>query len=543
MQMPSLIIMILVVCSVLTAHSQIQDVEIQIINPLKITLPSAERNFDKVPVKPLDPVYPPLIYGYRPLEYTAQPFRLQVRPLRLKEEPSETPREGFVTIGYGNYGAPLADLFLPLHQNKKTGSSSALRAFHNSFAKGPVEGTRSASGNTSVALDFRGAGKTVSSEGIASFRNVYSNFYGYPENTLLKNDSLGISYSAAGIGIRMTDTRKSAFNYALSGAFSHLWNNRKASETDLNVELGASAKTGKDGSLKFNFRYDLLAREDTGLEAKPRNLISGGLSYGFKINKNFQAEAGFSAAGEDDELLKKSLHLYPLLKWNILFAPGLNFDGYLRGGVEKVSLHSLSAENIWMDKNVQIGHTNNLIDFGTFLNAQFKGVWTAKAGFRYNDFSNMFFFVNQASDSSRFGLSYDDATRINPDLSISFNKGSVSGGLKLDLFIWSVSRLAAPFHKPKGSAEWNLDVALSEKLFFRPYAIIYWGITAPVASDPARVNTLPVANDIGFRMDFNFSERGSVTARVNNLTGNSYSLFQNYPVRGFQAIAGLTWRF
>ncbi|MFZ9981372.1 MAG: hypothetical protein ACO3FI_04995 [Cyclobacteriaceae bacterium] len=533
----------IVICSSQKTFSQIQDVEIQIINPLKVTLPSVERNFDKVPVKPLDPVYPPLIYGYRPLEYMGQPFRLQVRPLRLKEEPVENLREGFVTLGYGNYGAPLAGLFLPLYQNQKTGTSSALRAFHNSFARGPVEGKRSASGNTSLALDFRGAGKTVSSEGIVSFKNVYSNFYGYPENTLLKNDTLGISYSAAGLGIRLTDTRKSALNYSLSGAFSHLWNNRKASETDINVDFSASAEVAKEGSVKFKFRYDLLARSDTGIDPKPRNLLSGGASYGFKINKNFHAEAGFSAVAEDDSLVKKSLHVYPLLKWNILFAPRLNLEGYLRGSVDKVSLHSLTTENIWLDKNTTIGHTNNLIDFGTFLNAQFKGIWSAKAGFKYNDFSNMFFYVNQASDSSRFRLDYDEATRINPHLSIQFNKGSVSGGLKFDLFLWSVSHLASPFHKPKGSVEWNLDFALSQKLFLRPYAIIYWGITAPVASDPARFKTLPAANDFGFRMDFNFSERGSVTARVNNLTGNSYSLFQNYPVRGFQAIAGLTWRF
>ena len=38
------------------AGAQIPDVEVQIVNPLKVTLPLAERNFEKIPVRPPEPV-------------------------------------------------------------------------------------------------------------------------------------------------------------------------------------------------------------------------------------------------------------------------------------------------------------------------------------------------------------------------------------------------------------------------------------------------------------------------------------------------------
>ncbi|MFM7195616.1 MAG: hypothetical protein ACKOYP_12670, partial [Bacteroidota bacterium] len=67
-------LMMMVLAPVASLFAQIPDVEVEIINPLKVTLPFAERNFDKVPVNPPAPVYPPLEYQYKAIPFTAPPF-------------------------------------------------------------------------------------------------------------------------------------------------------------------------------------------------------------------------------------------------------------------------------------------------------------------------------------------------------------------------------------------------------------------------------------------------------------------------------------
>lgn len=526
-----------------SAYAQVPDVEVQITNPLKVTLPSAERNFEKIPIKPLEPVYPPLIYGYRSVPFSAPPFKPVVRPLRLREPEQEEIREGYASLGYGNYGSLFGDFFLPLYQNQKQKSSSALRAYHNSFMKGPVEGKRSGSGMSSVALDFRSSGKSLSTEGMAGYQNIFSNFYGYPEGTNLSNDTLGVSYSTVHFGARFSNVKKSNLNYALDAGFSHLWNDRKASESDLRLSFNGKSKVGIKGEMKLGASYDLLAREDVSAEPRPRNLIHGRAAYSFDPVSDVHIEVGFTAAVENDTLIDKSFHAYPsvYIKWKLM--PRITLEGNLGGQVEKVSLHTLTNENLWLDRNILIGHTNQLLDFSAILQAGLGNGWSASAGFRYSDLNNMFFFVNQIYDSSRFDVVYDDATRLNPSVGANFQKGKVSMELKMDYYVWNLSNLAAAFHKPEGRLEWNASFVFSRKFHFRPYALLWWGIQAPVASDPDRFVQLPAATDLGFRFDFNFSDRGTVFMRVNNVLGTSYSLLQNYPVRGFQGLAGVSWRF
>ena len=62
----------------------------------------------------------------------------------------------------------------------------------------------------------------------------------------------------------------------------------------------------------------------------------------------------------------------------------------------------------------------------------------------------------------------------------------------------------------------------------------------PVAD--ARVELDP-AFDLNVRSEYLISESFSIFAQFNNITSSQYPLFFNYPVRGFQALGGLTWSF
>lgn len=523
-------------------HAQVQDVEIRIANPLKVTMPVAERNFEKIPVKPLEPVYPPLVYGYRPLKFSSPVFRPPIRPLKIKDDNLERPKQGYATVGLGNYGWLLADLYVPVFSDKKNTNNSLLRLNHNSFRTGPVADRRSGSSISSVYMDWRASTKGMVAEATAGFKNVNARFYGYPEAATLQNDTLGINYYDASLQLKFSNNRNAAYIYDLSSGFSYLWNNREASEKALTLGGNGSLKAGKKGHIKAEGEYNLFIREDKLIPSTPRHLAQGSAFYHFQ-SRGLQADIGLTGAAENDALLSNFFHFYPLLKVNWQFMPTMTLTGNIGGQIDKVSLHNLIQANNWLDRDVVIAHSNELINGSILLKASAGKIWSVVAGVRYADFANLFFFVNQNSDASRFGIVYDDAKKINPTASAHFRRGTSTMELKADYFIWEVDQLAAAYHRPEGQLEWNGSFSFSSKVHFRPYAMFMWGIKAPLPGLVAGVEELPGVTDLGFRFEFNFSERGSVQLRVNNLLGTNYSLLQNYPVRGVQGLAAIGWRF
>ena len=97
---PAIACLLVLVCSI-RSWAQIEDVEVQIINPLKVTLPVMERNFDKVQIRPPEPVYPPLIYEVAPLIYNAPPFKPGIRPLKVRLPENPALSRGYVSLGFG----------------------------------------------------------------------------------------------------------------------------------------------------------------------------------------------------------------------------------------------------------------------------------------------------------------------------------------------------------------------------------------------------------------------------------------------------------
>lgn len=526
----------------IVVHSQVQDVEIRIANPLKVTLPIAERNFEKIPVKPLDPVYPPLVYGYRPLNFSSSVFRPQIRPLKIKDDNISKPKQGYAALGLGNYGWLLADLYLPVYNDIKNIHGSALRLNHNSFRTGPVADQRSGSSLSTVFVDWRTSTKGMVAEASAGFKNSNARFYGYPEATVLKNDTLRINYYDASLNLKFSNNRNAAYKYTVSSGFSYLWNNRKASEKALTVGGNGSLKAGKKGEIKAEGEYDLLIREDQSSPLASRHLAQGSAFFRYQ-SSGLQADIGLTGAAENDALISNFFHFYPLVRVSWQFISNMTLTGNVGGQMNKVSLHSLIQSNNWLDRDIIISHSNELINGSAFLNAASGKILSFSAGVRYADFSNLFFFVNQDSDPSRFGVVYDNARKINPSAIARFRKGNSSMELKADYFIWEVDQLPAAFHKPEGQLEWNGSFSLSSKFHLRPYAMVLWGIKAPKVGNVIEINELPAVTDLGFRFEYNFSEKSSVQLRVNNLLGTSYSLLQNYPVRGVQGLAALGWRF
>jgi outer membrane cobalamin receptor len=55
--------------------------------------------------------------------------------------------------------------------------------------------------------------------------------------------------------------------------------------------------------------------------------------------------------------------------------------------------------------------------------------------------------------------------------------------------------------------------------------------------------TISEATDLNLKVSYLVSDQFSFFIKANNILDNQYQVYLYYPVRGFQALAGLTWSF
>src|SRR5947209_5735479 len=64
----------------------IPNAEIEIVKDRQITLPPADRIFDKIAPRPAEPIKPEIVYQFRNLKFNTPDFNSILRPLKLKQE-------------------------------------------------------------------------------------------------------------------------------------------------------------------------------------------------------------------------------------------------------------------------------------------------------------------------------------------------------------------------------------------------------------------------------------------------------------------------
>jgi len=259
-----------------------------------------------------------------------------------------------------------------------------------------------------------------------------------------------------------------------------------------------------------------------------------------------KVSVGLIAAFENDTIDSKSVHVYPDIKASYPISPSVDAVASLSGGMEKVSLQSLSYENIWLAPNVPIFHTNKTIDFNVGLNAKLGNKISAHSGLAVANLKNWYYFVNTDTDQSKFTTVYDGGSgtkRANLYASVSYVQSEIAKFmLRADLYRYSTARIDEAWHRPTYRITANAFYNLYEKFLFNVDVIAQGGMKA---QEPITQNTikLDAAFDLNFKTEYLFSESFSAFIQLNNIASSKYPVFLYYPVRGFQIMGGITWSF
>jgi hypothetical protein len=223
----------------------------------------------------------------------------------------------------------------------------------------------------------------------------------------------------------------------------------------------------------------------------------------------------------------------------------VDFVGALSGGMERVSLQSLSRENLWLAPAVALEHTNKVFDLNAGIRARLGGKVLAGAGLSFASLKNLYFYKNDTTDASKFQVEYDLGTtkRTNFYVSLLYTHSDVAKvSLQGDYFAYATDEIPEAWHRPGYRVTLGASYNLFEKIIFNADMIMQGNMKA---FDPEADKTVKLksAFDLNFRAEYLVSDTFSAFVDLNNITSNKYPVFLNYPVRGFQVGVGITWKF
>ncbi len=527
---------------------EIKDVEIEILKDRQITLPKANRLFEKIPPRPAEVLTPAITYDYKVFNFQTPELNPVVRPLKLKQEELSQNYRGYVSAGLGNYASQYFDGFITNKPDKKKLLGAHL--FLNRSGKGPVDDKNSGGAHTGISAFAQTFSKELSFGANIGLENRSTHFYGYAPGTDVHHKDIKQAYTLFNLGAQLMSARKSDFSYQLGGNFSYTNDRFSAKESTVDLLFKGAYKINDEQAINLKADYAIISRKDVGIDAKARNLFQVNGYYSFVTKSDLYFQVGATMAIENDSIDSKDFHFYPDVKLTYALNDVVDFVGSLSGGMEKVSLQTLSAENLWLAPSVSIFHTNKKFDINAGLRAKLGGKVLAGAGISFASLDNLYFFMNDAADISKFQVAYDEGTtkRTNFYASLLYTYSDVAKfSLHGDYYAYSTDKIQEAWHKPTYRVTAGASYNLYKKLIFSVDMIAQGGMKVldhnQIPTIPIQVITLDPAFDLGFKTEYLVSDTFSAFVQLNNIASAKYPMYYQYPVRGFQAMAGITWKF
>ena len=524
-------------------EGELDDVEIEIVKERQITLPKANRNFEKIPPRPSEPIKPPIQYSFRPFSFQTSQINPAIRPLKLKLENPSKILGGHFSAGYGNYASPYLEGFInsKRDKNKLVGA----HVYLNSSAKGPVDGRNSGSGTSGVSIYGKSFSDYVSLSGDVEFENRTTHFYGYPAGSDIDPADIKQSFNTFKVSGALSNTRNTAFTYKLGAVLSYFADKYDAEESQIDFDFNSAYKLNEESSMGVKADYTVINRKDALVEARPRSLFSVNPTYVFYPVEDLRLSAGIVAAFENDSIDDRDVHAYPDLRASYPLSPSVDVVASLTGGIEKVSLQSITRENLWVAPNITVFHTNKLYDLQVAMHTKIGNKVAVNGGFSFASLKNMYFFVNDSTDQSKFQPVYDKGATIRTNLFASLGfaqQESAKFLLRGDLYSYNTNEVDEAWHRPTYKVTGDVSFNIYKKLLLDISLISQGGMKA-LDQLTSQTIELDPAFDLNARTEYLLSDSFSIFVQCNNITSNQYPVFLNYPVRGFQVLGGFTWGF
>lgn len=522
------------------------------------------------------------------IQYQIQsvPVASTFTPTKGKAQAIDRPKkvtiyDSYLSVGYGNFSAPLVESFLKFKAEREDFFS--LYGFYNASKNGV---SKTLIEDEFLKMNFQAAyhhqERFYDWQVKATFENKEVNWYGLPEPTIIPYASLFIEnlnpkqqYTSFGLDGKIEfkefflDDVKTGLNYFKDDFGSSEFQLFASTEVSFPISTEKIQLEADVDLLKGKFDREYFSTTD---------LEHAFLKFGVKpsfivLRDNFQLNLGVNLAYSFDlEHRESKLYSYPNVyasykMMDDLFIPFIGVTGELKTN----SYKNITKDNPFVAPTLVINETdqtyNAFLGFkgnlSSSMNYQLKGLYSKEKN------KPMFLLNPSKTDGilpidysyeagNSFGLVYDDITtfevegELNLALSDTFSLNGTITYSNYDTDIFSEAfnlptfktTIKADYQTNKWYANTAVYLVGETKDMYIPYGIYYIASYDLISIVPPNFIIKNKAYvDVDLNVGYHFSNRLTAFAKINNLLNGDHQPFAHYKVQGLQAIAGITYKF
>jgi hypothetical protein len=526
---------------------EVEEAEVVIEKSRAITLPEADRNYEKIgnSTTKENPMLRP--YQYTDYELKLADLNPKFRILQMPTDAAGDQTGNYVKAGLSNYMGLLGEGYF--NSTRSQDYSYGAKAKLLSFGQGPVDRA-----NSSSSEGFLGVhGKYFTSALTASAALEYSarlyHFYGYRPGSVGRDrdDRRDIRHAFITIGVKTSFANADAesdLDYKLDVNVFNLSDNYNAREFEFGTSFTGKYNLSDQLGVGLNADLFLTRVSDSGsvnrnlFRLKPRLLYGNG--------DNLSVSVGLNIVYQNDTLNSSTaLNLLPSVEGQYTLAESFTVFAGFDGDVQRTTLRQFSTENPWLAPNVPLANTIK----GREIYAGFKGRVAGDLSFAarlgYAGYKNMYFYVNSRTDTSKFTLAYDPEFTgvINFTGELAYNAADKFRlSAKVDFFNFNPPNQEEAWHRPKFTTTLLGKYNLNGKLSFDTEIYYLGGIAAKNFVTNRKSELEPIV-DMNVKAEYAVFDRLSAFLALNNLLNRKYQRFLYYPNRGLTVMLGATYSF
>ncbi|RLD62513.1 MAG: hypothetical protein DRJ05_00115, partial [Bacteroidetes bacterium] len=468
-------------------------------------------------------------------------------------------------VGFGNYTTPYLEFFANNLRSKK--GAFGVHIKHLSSA-GKIKDYAPA-GYSDNEFNLRGKrffkSHTLTSN--AWYKKNSIHYYGFrpddfPEISLSKDD-IKQSYNRLGLSMKFEDnyTKGHKLDHTFSFGYSYLFDKFDAREHNIlfNGDIAKDVNffsftddqiLGIETKVDYYFNSDSLANSNSGI-------IQINPFYRLRFSQ-YKFYLGLNTMLESDSSIH--VHFYPTLHLEVVVLKDLlvTYAG-IKGSLAKNSFNTLSLENPYIIPTIEKRFTNYKFEQYGGLKGRIGKFLDYNLSFINSTVENMPFFVNDTASvmgeglDNQFTLVYDRVkySRVIAEFGFRYNE-KLKSTLRGQYNSYFMDNEAKPWHKPSLEISWGVDYQIQDKFIIKgelkTTSKMYARTFETQTTDNINTTVLvPVEikgmTDISLGVEYRYSKTLSGFVNFNNLLGQRYFRWYNYPSYRFNMMMGVSYSF
>jgi len=527
-------------------NGDIENTEIVIEKNKKIVFPEIQKKFEKIVLPQKKVNTDPKEYQFKELQAPVADIDTKIKISTIKDDMAAKNKMNYVRGGLGNYLTTYLEGQLLMKNNPSY--QVGLHARHFGSILGPVANSLTSSNAVEANAKYFFPKAVLSAS--AEYARTVVNYYGYNQSAINNDDSklkdsIYQVYQQFGIRTELTQVDTlTKIQYNLKANYFQFGNRYKNSENEFEIAGTAAYELDKSSKLRIGTHVSATSYADAK-ESLGRYLFTIRPEYERKLlGDKLIVRGGLNFAYENDTLANSNrAHIYPVLNAEYQLLSKLNLYAGLDGGMEKNLYRTFVNQNPFLGLTPTLLHTNKAYEFYAGLRGNITNTIHFKTTLSYIAYQNLSFYVNKATDNSKFDIHYDNAKVVKWKTELGYEPlQTVKLGLRATYFNYQTDTLRQAWHRPTFDATAYASYNMFNKIWFTTEIYYMAGIKAKDVKTGTQINLNDIV-DINISANYKINDRFSVFAYFYNILSQNYQRYYLYPSKGITVMGGLAFTF